>query len=494
MQTRDRLYIGGMWVDPAGSERLDVISPATEEIIGRVPHGNVADIDRAVQAARDAFDDGAWPRATLAERAEALVLFADALAARTDEFAAAISSEGGFPIALVPGQVALTIDFVRYYADLISTAGHDDRRATSTGHAVVRHLPVGVVGAIVPWNIPLLGALSKIAPALAAGCTVVHKPSPETPLSAFILAEAAQAAGLPAGVLNVVPASVEGSLRLIDHSGVDQIAFTGSTAVGRHIAVACAKQLKRYSLELGGNAAAIVLDDAPLQLVATGLMMTGLVLNNGEACIAQRRVLVPRARRDEVAEALAAATTSIPVGTPDDPGTLVGPMITQAHQQRVLGYCDIGRDEGANVAAGGGRPTGLDRGWYVEPTVLVDVHNGMRVAREEVFGLVVSVIPYPTEEEAIAIASDTDYGLSSSVWTADPARGAELGKNLRVGSLYVNGALKLDPNVPFGGFKQSGVGRELGPEGLAEYQETQAVFCHSWLFRPTGNGRCENCA
>jgi aldehyde dehydrogenase (NAD+) len=476
VQTRDHLYIGGVWAEPAGSERIDVVSPATEEVIAQVPEGNVADIDRAVQAARDAFDHGAWPRAALAERAQVLSGFADALAARTDEFAAVISSEGGFPIGLVPGQVVRAIDFVRYYADLIRTASPEETRATSTGGAVVRHLPVGVVGAIVPWNIPLLGALPKIAPALAAGCTVVHKPSPETPLSAFILAEAAQASGLPAGVLNVVPASLEGSRRLVDHPGVDHIAFTGSSAVGRDIAGACGKQLKRYSLELGGNAAAIVLDDAPLQLVARGLMMTGLVLNNGEACIAQRRVLVPRARRDEIAEALAAAAKSIPVGAPDDPGILVGPMITKAHQQRVLGYCDIGRDEGAKVAAGGGRPAGLDRGWYVEPTVLVDVHNGMRVAREEIFGPLVCVIPYDTEQEAIAIASDTEYGLSSSVWTADPVRGAELGKNLRVGSVYVNGALNLDPNVPFGGFKQSGIGREFGPEGLAEYQETQAVF------------------
>jgi acyl-CoA reductase-like NAD-dependent aldehyde dehydrogenase len=410
------------------------------------------------------------------DRADALDRLSDALVARMPRMAAAIVDEAGFPATSAgPVHVGLAIEFLRYYARLIRGHPFEEARPHANVSVQIRRVPVGVVAAIAPWNIPILGALSKIAPALAAGCTVVFKPSPETPLGAYILAEATHEAGIPAGVLNILPANLQGSVRLTEHPDVDMIGFTGSTAVGKQIALACAAQLRRCALELGGNAAAIVLEDAPPSLLA-GLAHLGLALNNGEACIAQRRILVPRARHDEIVGLLCTAAKGLAVGDPNTPGTMIGPMVSRVHQRRVLDYIEIGRAEGATVACGGRAPEGLEQGFYVEPTVLANVNNTMRVAREEIFGPVVCVIPYDSVEEAIAIAQDTEYGLSSSVWTADPDAGAEIGRRLRVGSLYVNATMTLDPAIPFGGFKHSGLGRENGPEGLAEYCELQPLF------------------
>lgn len=472
----ERMYIDGTWCTSTDSPPLTVISPATENVIAEVHVGGPADIGNAVSAAADAFQRGGWSRAANEVRADALDRFAAELTARSDRFTTTIAQEAGLPVALAPMHVTRAIEFVSYYADLVRRTPTVERRAASAARATVGRHPVGVVGAIGPWNIPLLGALSKVAPALAAGCTVVFKPSPETPLTALLMAEAAEHADLPPGVLNVVPATPEGSRALVADHRVAKIAFTGSTATGRAIATVCAQQLKPYALELGGNAAAIVCDDAPLEIVGPGLAMTGLGVSNGEACIAQRRILVPRRRRDEIVAALCAFAPLLAVGDPTDPSTVIGPMITGDHRKRILDHIADGQAQGATLVCGGGIPDGIDRGFYVEPTVLVDVDNDMPVAREETFGPVVCVLTYDDLDEAVRIANDTNYGLSASIWTADPTGAGDLAARLEAGSVYVNGAMDLDPNVPFGGFKQSGVGRELGPEGLAEYLQIQSVL------------------
>jgi len=476
---RNTVYVEGAFVPALAQARLQVVNPATGAVIGEVPSCGVEDVDRAVIAARAAFDHGPWPTLPASVRADALDRIADVLVARTEAIAATLVAETGMAAMwAVPIHVGVAIDFLRYYAELARKQPFEEIRPSPIVQAevVVRQCPVGVVAAMVPWNIPLLGALAKIAPALAAGCTVVYKPSPETPLVAYLLAEAVHEAGLPDGVFNFVTADVEGSQRLVSHPDVDMVAFTGSTAVGREIARACAEDFRRCALELGGNAAAIVLDDAPAELLAVGLAATALAVNNGEACIAQRRVLAPRSRYDEIVAILAATASALPVGDPAAAGTVIGPMITAAHRDRILDYIEEARSDGAVVAAGGCIPEGHEAGFFVAPTVLANVTNTMRVAREEVFGPVVCVIAYDTVEEAIAIARDTEYGLSSSVWTTDLSRAEQIGRQLRVGSVYVNATLALDPAIPFGGFANSGTGRELGPEGLTEYTETQSIF------------------
>ncbi|GAA3446580.1 aldehyde dehydrogenase [Planomonospora venezuelensis] len=477
MHVRDELYIGGAWTASTGTGRIEVENPATEEVIGYVPDGTPEDMGRAVGAARAAFDRGPWPGTSPAERAGAIDAFAAALTARAGELTEVITAETGLPITVVGlAHVRPAIATLAYYAELARTTEFEEERPGARSPFRVRRLPAGVVAAIVPWNIPLLGACAKLGPALAAGCTAVLKPSPETPLSACLLADAAHEAGLPAGVLNVVPAGREAGAALVAHPGVDKVTFTGSTAAGKRIAAVCAERMTRYSLELGGNAACILLEDAPVERAAAGVAGMSLMNNNGEACIVQGRILVPRARHDEFTEALCAVAREIPLGDPADPRTLLGPMVSRAHLERVLGHIGTGTAEGARLACGGKRPEGLDRGWYVEPTVFAGADNGMRVVREEIFGPVVTVIPYDSEEEAVAIANDTEYGLSGSVWSRDPLRAAEVGARIRAGSIYVNGALRLDAAAPFGGFKESGIGREGGPEGLAEYLEPQVVF------------------
>jgi aldehyde dehydrogenase (NAD+) len=477
MYQRDRLYIGGDWVPSTGDARLEVVNPATEEPAGHAPAGTAADLARAVDAARTAFDGGRWPRLSPGDRAEILDALADELTERAEEIAEVITAESGLPIRLVRmAHVGGPIATLRYAAGLARTHPFEQDRQGRLYRFRVRQLPVGVVGAIVPWNIPLLGACAKIGPALAAGCTVVLKPSPETPLSSFFLAEVAESVGLPPGVLNVVPADHEAGSELITNPRVDKISFTGSTAAGKRVAAACAEQIKRCSLELGGNAAAVILDDADPMETANHLIGMSLANNNGEACIVQGRVLVPERRAGEYVEAICAAAKGIPTGDPTDARTMLGPMVTSRHRDRVMDYIRMGSTEGARLVHGGGRPAGLDRGWYVEPTVFDSADNTMRVVREEIFGPVVTVIPYRTDAEAVALANDTEYGLSGAVFSADPQRATSAAHRMRAGSVYVNGALMIEANAPFGGFKQSGIGREGGPEGLAEFLETQAVY------------------
>jgi len=337
----------------------------------------------------------------------------------------------------------------------------------------VRREPVGVAGCIIPWNVPLFVLMLKLGPALAAGATVVVKPAPETPLDAIILAEAVEQAGIPPGVVNIVAAGREVGEHLVRHPDVDKIAFTGSTAAGRRIASICGEQLKRVTLELGGKSAAIILDDVDLPGVIAGLL-PGALMNNGQACVAQTRILASRSRYREVADALVAAVRAWTVGDPMDPSTLCGPLVAARQRDRVEGYIALGKQEGATLACGGGRPKGLAKGWYVEPTVFVDVDNRMRIAQEEIFGPVLAVIPYDDEADAVRIANESAYGLSGSVWTGDVDRGLGVARRVRTGTYTVNG-FAMEFGAPFGGFKCSGVGRELGPEGLEAYLEPKQI-------------------
>ena len=474
MDVRDRLFIGGDWVAPAGTEAIDVISPATEEVMGRAPDGTPADMDRAVAAARQAFDRGPWPQMTVAERAEVLARAADHLRGRQEETADLITREMGSPISFsIMAQAFAPVMLLDYYVGLARETSFEEVRAGLLGTTLVRREPVGVVAAIVPWNVPMYVTMSKLAPALVTGCTVVLKPAPETPLDAYILAEALQDAGLPKGVLNIVAAGRETGEHLVRHPGVDKIAFTGSAAAGARVGALCGEQVKSVTLELGGKSAAIILDDASLDETIPGLLPNSM-MNNGEACVAQTRILAPRDRYQEVVDRLCDGVRGMPVGDPLDPATQIGPLVASRQRDRVEGYIASGQEEGAKVAIGGGRPAGLDKGWYVEPTVFVDVDNKMRIAQEEIFGPVVAVIPYDGVDDAVAIANDSEYGLSGTVWTADPGRGVDVARRVRTGTYTVNGFV-LDFATPFGGYKQSGIARELGPEGLSPYLEYKSI-------------------
>lgn len=474
MHEHDYLLIGGEQTKPAGTGVIEVISPHTEEVVGRVPDGTTDDIDRAVAAAREAFDHGPWPRLAPTERAATVAKLAELYAGRLDEMANIITTEMGSPILFSQlAQAPMPLMMLQYFSELGATFPFEEERQGQLATMLIRREPVGVVAAIVPWNVPQFVTMSKVAPALVAGCTIVLKPAPETPLDAYLLAELIEQAGVPAGVFNVVPAGREAGEHLVRHPGVDKVAFTGSTAAGRRIASICGEQLKRVSLELGGKSAAIICDDADLTTTIEGLKMASL-MNNGQACVAQTRILASRSRYDEVAEALTAMMGELSVGDPTEMSTEVGPLVAERQRERVLGYIEIGRSEGAKVAVGGGRPAGLDRGWYVEPTLFVDVDNSMRIAQEEIFGPVLALIPYDDEEQAVAIANDSEYGLAGSVWTSDAERGLDIARRVRTGTYGVNQYL-MDFSSPFGGFKASGVGREFGPEGLSQYLELKSI-------------------
>jgi aldehyde dehydrogenase (NAD+) len=472
---RRELFIGGAWEAPAGGGHLGVVSPSSEEVVGEVPAAASPDIDRAVAAARRAFDEGPWPRMTPTERAEVLARAADGLRKREADIAGVTVDEMGCAISQAPmaqtGMVAALFD---YYAAL--AADYEFERFVTAGSraGLVTSEPVGVVAVIVPWNAPVTLASWKTAPALAAGCTVVIKPAPEAPLSNFILAEALEEAGVPCGVVSVVPADRVVGEHLVTHPGVDKVAFTGSTAAGKRIMSLCGEQVKRVSLELGGKSAAIILDDADVAAVMDRLVH-GAMHMSGQVCGAHTRVLVPRSVYGLAVDSAAAVAAHVPVGDPHDPATLVGPLVAERQRTRVEGYISLAVSDGARVAAGGGRPAALPRGWYVEPTILADVDNSMRVAREEIFGPVLCLIPYDGEDDAVRIANDSPYGLSGGVWTGDPARGLRVAKRMRTGSIAINGTYPPFPLVPFGGFKESGLGRELGPEGLANFLEPRSI-------------------
>ncbi|MBO0764949.1 MAG: benzoylformate decarboxylase [Hyphomicrobiaceae bacterium] len=470
----EKFFIGGRWVEPLSNRRLDVISPVTEERILSYPEAGEADMDHAVAAAREAFDNGPWPRMAPSERARHLRKVADLLAGRLDDIAHAWTLQVGAPIMLTKKLVGQNPTLFRYYADLAETYAFVDERKRDDGGAVkVVKEPVGVCAAITPWNAPLVLLSYKVAAGLAAGCTVVSKPSPETPLEAYILAECIEKAGLPAGVFNLVPAGRESGDHLVRHRGIDKVAFTGSTAAGKHIAAVCAERLARVSLELGGKSAAILLDDVDFKAALPTLMVYTMPIT-GQVCFSLTRVLVPERRKGEFLDLFVGAVSGIKVGDPFDPGTHMGPLTMARQLDRVRGYIAAGRSEGARIACGGGRPKGLAKGYYIEPTVFVDVKPDMKIAQEEIFGPVVSIITYTDEDDAIRKANNSTYGLSGAVFTTNPERGYAMARRMRTGSVTVNGMI-VDPKHPFGGYKQSGIGREGGPEGLDNYLETKTI-------------------
>ncbi|MCV7231863.1 aldehyde dehydrogenase [Mycobacterium branderi] len=470
MITQEKLFIGGEFVAPAGREQITVICPATEEVVGTVPAGTADDIDRAVAAARDAFDNGPWPRMDPEERRRIILAAGEILKPQADELSRLVVAQNGTPIRLQPGDMSSCFE---YFGNL-PLPDTIFREAAPGDAALVVREPRGVVGCIVPWNVPVILELGKTLPALLAGNTVVVKPSPETPLHDYAIAEAFAKAGLPPGVLNIVAAQREEAERLVRHPGVDMISFTGSTAAGRRIGAICGEHVKHVVLELGGKSAAIVLDDADLATAAPQMLHMGALLNNGEACAAWTRILVPRQRHDEIVDALVGVLSQVTVGDPLQTSTDVGPLVSSRQRDRVEGYIASGLDEGAKIVFGGGRPAGLDRGWYVEPTLFVGAHNAMRIAREEIFGPVALVIPYDDEDEAVRIANDSDYGLAGAVYTSDPQRGVAVAGRMRTGTVAVN-CLGMAHAYPFGGYKDSGVGRCHGPEGFMEFFEIKTI-------------------
>jgi betaine-aldehyde dehydrogenase len=470
-------YVAGKWVTGARAETLDVTSPTTGEVLGTVAVAGRDEVDAAVAAARGALHS--WTQTSPADRGAALGRLADALSARKGELADLTTAEIGSPRSWSTfGQVITAAGVLRAYAAITPDHPFTAVRPSMTGSTVVvRQVPIGVVGAIVPWNTPLFIAALKLGPALAAGCTVVLKPAPDAPLEFGVLMEAIEEAGIPDGVVNVVNGGAATGEMLTDHPDVDKISFTGSTAVGTRIAASCGSRIRRCSLELGGKSPAIVLPDAPLETTVPGLV-GGVMGNNGQLCAALTRILLPRSRYGEFVAALTAAVTGLTVGDPADRATDIGPLINEAARDRVEGFLLRARDEGATVLTGGERP---DRpGWFVTPA-LVEATNDMEIAREEVFGPVAVLISYddagPDDAaEAVAIANDSRYGLVGAVWSADEERAAAVATQLQVGSVAVNSTAVLDFGSPFGGFKQSGIGREGGPEGIAGFVEYQSII------------------
>ncbi|KAA9163305.1 aldehyde dehydrogenase [Amycolatopsis acidicola] len=469
-----KLFVGGRWADPASDDKLRVISPFTEEVIAEVPAATKSDVDSAVTAARIAFDHGPWPRLPLEERLEVVRRLHARLTEDQDVVAALITEEMGCPITLAKKiQATAPRAAAAAFLELAPSYPFRSVRTSDSGNALVLREPVGVVAAIVPWNVPMAISVMKLAPALIAGCTAVLKPSPETPLDAYLLAEMLESAGLPPGVVNVVPAEREVSEHLVTHPGVDKVTFTGSTAAGRRIASLCGQDIRRVTLELGGKSAAIVLEDADLDATVESLRL-GSLRNNGQVCSLKTRIVVPRSRETEFVDRLTGMVASMPVGDPADPETQIGPLVSARQRERVESYVEIGRAEGAKLALGGGRPTGLDRGWFVEPTVFTGVEPGMRIAQDEIFGPVLAVLTYEDEDEAVAIANDSAYGLNGAVFTADLTHGLDIAARIRTGTVELNGN-PVGRHAPTGGFKTSGIGREMGPEGFDAYVELKTV-------------------
>jgi betaine-aldehyde dehydrogenase len=471
--TRPEVFIGGRWTPSRGGIEIDAVDPSTGSAFGTATLASAADIDAAVEIARATFDAGIWSSRPVSERAAVIRAAADYLEQLGADAVDLLTRELGCPRWFAErAHVPNPIRHLRYYADLIETEPLEEIRTDGANRSLVVREPVGVVAAITPWNGPLSSPAIKIGPALAAGCSVILKPPPETPLTAYLLADAFEAAGLPGGVLSVLPGDRDSGQYLVRHPQVDKVAFTGSTAAGRAIMADCAARIARVTLELGGKSAAIVLDDADAESVVRSVIPMAFTVN-GQLCIAQTRILVPRHRHAEFADAFVAAFATLPVGDPFDPATQIGPLVSETQRERVEGYLALAEKEGAR-ALGGGRPAGRHSGYYVNPALLTDVDNRMRVAQEEIFGPVLALIPYDSEDDAVRIANDSIYGLSGSVWTADPEHAVDLARRIRTGMVSVNGAAQ-SWGTPFGGYKQSGVGREMGPEGLRAFHELKSI-------------------
>jgi aldehyde dehydrogenase (NAD+) len=487
-----RMYIDGKWTEGTGRHGLPVINPATEEQIAEVPEGSVDDARAAIAAARRAFDEGPWWQTSPRERAAVLGRMADAIARRWDELIELNIAEAGSirPLAETL-QIGEPLASLRDYADrvlcqyefdtpLMPYIGANGR--AGIGQGIVQREAVGVAALITAYNFPFFLNVIKLGPSLGAGCTVVLKPSPNTPLQAFILGEIAEEAGLPAGVLNIVTGDVAASAELTAHPAVDMVSFTGSDVVGRKVYEQASGTLKRIVMELGGKSANIILDDADLEKVTPNVLMNFLI-HAGQGCSMLTRTLVHRSLFDDLVNHVKAALDYVKVGDPADPSIGLGPLISEAQRGRVEALIRTGLDDGGQLAYGGGRPAGLDKGFFVEPTVFVDVDNSMTISRTEVFGPVSVIIPFDDDDHAVKLANDSEYGLGGGVWSADPVRAYQIARRMHTGNVIVNGGGGggLNPNAPFGGYKQSGLGREQGAAGLEEFLQTKAI---TW---PAGN-------
>jgi acyl-CoA reductase-like NAD-dependent aldehyde dehydrogenase len=471
------IYIGGEWVAPSSGAQIEVFNSGSEELFVSVAEAQAKDVDRAVAAARKAFDTGPWPRMTHTERARYMTAIARELDARGEDLARIWTTESGVLHSNARGSSGAYGHCFDQFAVLAETFPFEEVRRPSPGtgdYGIIVREPVGVVAAIVAWNGPTVQMAYKCAPALLAGCTVVVKPPPDAPSSSYVFAEICEKVGLPAGVVNVIVADRAASEHLVRHPDVDKVSFTGSSATGKKIAAICGERIARCTLELGGKSPALILDDYDLDAAAASITSRTVYLT-GQACIATSRLIVPKRRHDDFVEALAARFGSTLVGDPFDETTQMGPLATGHHRQRVLGYIEKGKVEGARLATGGGRPKDLDRGWYVEPTVFANVDNNFTIAREEIFGPVLSVIPAEDEEDAVRIANDTNYGLAGVVFTNDPDRAYAVSRRIRTGMMGQN-ALRTDFAMGFGGMKQSGMGREGGVEGLLPYLEMKTIL------------------
>jgi acyl-CoA reductase-like NAD-dependent aldehyde dehydrogenase len=469
MMNYSELYIDGKWQPSSGTGKIDVLSASTEEVIGSIPEGTPADVNRAVDAANRAFNS--WSATPPEERAAWLDRIAGALKERTDQIARTIAMEVGSPISIATSiQAGLPVMVTAGYAKIL----RETKLEQELGNSLVVREPVGVAGAITPWNYPLHQIMAKVAPALAAGCTVVLKPSEVAPLNAMLLAEACLAIGLPRGILNIVTGygPVVGEA-IAMHPKVDMVSFTGSVRAGKRVAALAAETIKKVTLELGGKSACVILDDAPFEkAIPSGAR--NAMLNSGQTCSAWTRMLVPRSRQQDAIDLAAKAIGGLTLGDPLDTATRLGPLISATQRERVEGYIAKGKSEGARLVAGGGRPAAFSKGYYVEASIFADVKSPMTIAQEEIFGPVLSILPYDSEEEAVAIANDTIYGLAGGVWSGDPERAMRVARRMRTGQVDVNGG-KYNPLAPFGGYKQSGIGREMGMYGLEEYLQVKSI-------------------
>lgn len=472
----DRIFVDGAWVAPATARCFDVVSAHSEAVIARVAEATDADVDRAALAARRAFDEGHWTSLTPAARGQHVRRLAQALEARMPDIARAWVDQIGALASAAPIVTGGGKFWFDYYADLADRYDwvREVPRFEGQGVARIVREPVGVVAAIAPWNNPFGIMAGKVAPALMAGCTVVMKPAPETPIEAYILAEAAEEAGLPGGVLNLVCADRGAADRLVRHPAIDKVSFTGSVAAGRTIGMACAERFARCTLELGGKSAAIVLDDADVA-EAGALLANVITMSAGQICATLSRVVAVEAVHDRLVEAIREEMKRIVVGRPDDPSARMGPLAMVRQRDRVEQYVGIGRGEGAALILGGTRTSGMEKGWYFDPTLFVGVTPDMRIAREEVFGPVLTVLRARDAEEAVRIANDSEFGLYGAVFCADRERAWRIARQVRTGTMAHNGFL-FDPSLPFGGFKASGIGREGGEAGLTSFTETKSII------------------
>ncbi len=470
----DKLFIGGEWVAATGGREIEIINPNTEEPVARVAEASEADMDRAVAAARQAFDHGPWPTTPPAERGRKLMAMVDLLEARIPELAAAWTAQVGGLASFAPVMHGGAVAGLRGIAAMgESFAWVEQKKGQVVDTAIIAREPVGVVVGIAPWNAPFGIMANKVFYALIAGCPIIMKPSPETPLEAYIIAEAAEAAGLPAGTVNLVPADRAASDHLIHSKDIDKVSFTGSSAAGMHIASVCGGKMTRCTMELGGKSAAIIRDDFPIE-AAAGILGNTITVMSGQVCAMLSRAIVPKNRHDELAEAIAGVMKGIRIGNSDDPETQLGPLAMKRQLERVEMYIEEGR-KSADLVTGGQRPAHMNKGYFIEPTLFANVDNQSRIAQEEIFGPVLCLIPAEDEEHAIQLANESNFGLNGSVFTTDPQAAYDISRRVRTGVMGQNG-MRMEFGMPFGGFKQSGVGREGGEEGLWPYLETKTIL------------------